>query len=487
MDEYRFTCWPRQQLAFHHALASRLHTAWVRHAGRSMTRAILHSVATQIAGLALSFAVSVLSARILLPNGRADLALYNFTLLLLSGLFGFGTASSTVYFRARGEIGLSRIAMIVAAQCAISVCACVLALSLDFGHGALEFVPRAPDNFFLYLLMIHLPILFASQTVFALLVSEQYFYFQNYLALATNGLLLASCIWLYAYTYPPDVALKIFLTLTAAGNALIAGIGWMSYRKSPLSRPNTEEQVSTLDYFRYGAASAGADFLQNLAYRADIWLVLYFLGKNALGQHAVAVALAQTLWALPQAATAIIFPSVSRGAAQFGEVARWARLSLFAAGSAAAIAALAAPCFFPMVYGREFGASATVFLWLMPGIVIFVASKIYASYLGGEGLASANLMASSLGSFAGLLFAIALIPLWGLPGAGLAASISYGITTAAVLAAVRRKTGFSIVKLLILQPGDFGQFAGRKFWLEYLGLRRNNSVSDGEIQIRKPL
>jgi O-antigen/teichoic acid export membrane protein len=450
-----------------------------------VTRAILHSFLTQFAGLAVAFVVSILTARILLPAGRADLALYNFALSLLAGSLGFGSTSSAIYFRARGEISLSRIGLISAAQCVIAVGVCLLIVRLDAGQGAAEFIPRSNDDFFAYLLIFNLPVALINQLIFSLLASEQKYYTRNYLTLVSSGMLLVSCTWLFVHSFTPERALKILLTLTALGNTLIAIIGWSIYRRSPLDCVRAGRQVSTLGYFRYGAINAGADLVQSLAYRADIWLVLYFLGKDALGQHAVAVGLAQTLWVLPQAAAAVVFPNVSRGLTRLDEVARLARLSLLVVGCGAVVAALAAPWFFPVMFGREFGSSATVFIWLMPGIVIFVASKVYAGYLGGEGLVHANLLASLAGCCIGLVVAAILIPLWGLAGAGFAASISYIVTTAVMLATVARRSGLPVRELFIVQRGDLKQLVnGALRGAASFGFGRPRALSDGEMAMK---
>jgi O-antigen/teichoic acid export membrane protein len=162
------------------------------------------------------------------------------------------------------------------------------------------------------------------------------------------------------------------------------------------------------EVIRFAVPSYLSNVTQFLNYRLDVFLVSFFAGAAAVGLYTLAVTLAQAIWLFSNAAAMVLLPRIAslqeakmENAAQ---TARITRLALWLSAVSALLLALIAEFLLTRIYGEAFRGSLAPLLWLLPGIVIFSATNVIASYLAGIGKPRLNWFASLAGLFVTAIF-----------------------------------------------------------------------------------
>jgi len=108
---------------------------------------------------------------------------------------------------------------------------------------------------------------------------------------------------------------------------------------------------------------------------------------------------------------------------------KFIKLSLLLALFGIVVIVLIPSGFYRFVFGPEFGDIRKVVISLSPGILFFSISFILSAFYSGTGRHYINSISSIVGLIAIVVFSLLLIPIMGIVGAGISASISYILTT----------------------------------------------------------
>lgn len=204
---------------------------------------------------------------------------------------------------------------------------------------------------------------------------------------------------------------------------------------------------------------SGQMFLYNTLlffnFRLDQFFVKSFFGLRELGLYTAAVSVVEALWILPTSLGAVLYPTLAqpdadRGTALTGRVARFASLTVLVGGLGLAV--ISKQVFW--LFGRDFSASIPSFLSLLPGIwAVGVATVIASDYLGrGDVLVLAKCGGAALAL--NLVAMLTLIPRFGAVGAGAASSLAYLLFLVLIARAYCHQFGISVVDLFLPQRGD---------------------------------
>lgn len=181
----------------------------------------------------------------------------------------------------------------------------------------------------------------------------------------------------------------------------------------------------------YGYKAHFSNILAFINYRADLFILGYFLGPLSVGIYVIAVNITEKLWLLSNAISTVILPKLSELSNDEDKrkvltplIARWVLwLTFIAAG----LLALVGEVLIHLIFGAEFKEAYTAILYLLPGIVLGACSKVLANDIAARGRPDLNLATSWISVSINVIGNIILIPKMGLTGAALATSISYSI------------------------------------------------------------
>ncbi len=208
--------------------------------------------------------------------------------------------------------------------------------------------------------------------------------------------------------------------------------------------------------FKHGGLVQVANLTQLLNYRLAYYLVEAFRGTAALGLYSVAIQLAESAWLVPKSLGMVLYARVSN----MEEADRQRDITLTIMKGASAFALLVAAVLlllpdplFQWVFGPEVtGLTPLVFL-LLPGLLAMAASQALSHWYSGTGRNGHNAIGSGIGSFFTVVAGLILIPLHGLPGAAITASLAYCANTTYQLITFMHLTG-SRVRHLLPNPDD---------------------------------
>jgi O-antigen/teichoic acid export membrane protein len=203
-------------------------------------------------------------------------------------------------------------------------------------------------------------------------------------------------------------------------------------------------------------------------YRLDVFIVNYFLNPAQVGIYAVGVVVSESLWQIPQAVAAALFPRTARtmehGSQEF--TCLIIRHVLLISVVSGALVALVSPFAIPLLFGGRFAGSVQAIWWLLPGTIGLSVGKVAASDLAGRG----KTLYSSIFSLISLIVTVALdftlIPRMGIQGAALASSVAYLTNSVLLASAVHHELKVRWTALLIPSREELASYrevGGRLF------------------------
>jgi O-antigen/teichoic acid export membrane protein len=204
-------------------------------------------------------------------------------------------------------------------------------------------------------------------------------------------------------------------------------------RRKKSSAALAENRFSFFGYARralaYGWKAHLSNILSFVNYRADIFLVNFFLTPAATGIYVVAVYIAERLWMLSQAASTVLLPRLS--AMHQNPKARLAltnKGALTVAGLtafASIVMSIGLYWLIAPVFGDEYTGALAAFFWLLPGIIAGAGARVQSNCIAASGRPEWNMYVAVGIVSINVMGNILLIPRYGIVGAACATSLAY--------------------------------------------------------------
>jgi O-antigen/teichoic acid export membrane protein len=426
---------------------------------RPLTGGAVLTAASQIVVAVAGAATTITIARLLGPGGTGGYAVAQSLVLGLTVLTTLGLEQGITFFvssrgwdaRAASETALRAAVAMGLVGAAAGLCARALA-------------PSAFAN-----LPMWLTVVVVTGIPFALT-----WVFVTAIALAINRY--------EAYALPPALQSVLILALAVPGAALfglkgavigmtVAGVvvGLGSELWARVRIPETTGVIFGGPMRRaisFGIKGYASNALQLVNYRLDIFVLAAVASTAVVGRYAVAVAVTSTLWLLPNALAAVLFPRVAQLSASDQEAQRSLveakslrhaslLIALGVAGLGVALELLVVP-----VFGHAFRASITPGLILVPGAASVGISTILASTLSGRGRPIYPFYVALITTPLTIGLYAALIPWLHASGAALGSTVSYLVTFSGLSFFYRRVTGARVLPLLVPTRSELDDLRG---------------------------
>lgn len=381
-------------------------------------------------------------ARELGPEGNGHYAMAILVPTLLASLLNLGVGPATVYYVSRGDFNIRQAMtgnMKLGLVVAIVGTGCMLPLL--WGWGA-DIFPSVPKNL-LYLGLVGFPVTLLLAYLNTVLQGLEDFRAFNLTVLLPPYINLAGVFFaLYILSYGVAGAVVAHILGQAIGLFVVI---YMLNKKRKIEPILDESKVGfgyTGRVLTYGWKAHLSNVTAFINYRADIFLVNFFLTPVATGVYVIAVQISEKLWMLSQAASTVLLPRLSA----MHETPR-ARLALTNKGFivVSAITLVASICvaislswLINPIFGEEYEEVVPLLWWLLPGIIAGAGSRIFANCIAAAGKPEWN-MYSSFGMVAiNVVGNVILVPEYGIVGAAWATSLAYCFNTAVKAWQVRR-------------------------------------------------
>ena len=413
----------------------------------------------------LTFVIGIVAARSLGPAGLGAFSVALVVPALVSLFLQFGLGVANVYFIGRKKYPVD-VLLGNALTLGLITSALVLPLYLLLIPFLLRTVAVRVQSEVLVLIGVSIPLALIGGHISYIFLGLQDIREYNRLKLVRNGSTLLFLVFFV-----------LILRLSVMGAVVAMVLAWALMVVRGLWALRRVVTVRLLwnwpvlkDCLRLGIKGYLANLFQFFNYRLDVLLLSFFMGVTAVGIYTTAVATAEVLWYMPEAAATVLFP---RTAGTSEEEARSftpmvsRTVSPWTLAWGILLALLSYPVVI-LVFGGQYAAAVRPLQLLLPGVVMLSLGKVLASDLGGRGLLLYNTISSLVGLIATVALDLLLIPRWGINGAAVASSISYALTTLLVLGLYIHVSGNNIRDVLIPKRSDWRVY--RTGWAHLSGL-----------------
>ncbi len=401
----------------------------------------------------VNIATGLLAARLLLPEGRGQLA----EIMLWAGLiveFGIvGLSDALLYRAATGQVNPREL---FAAMAALTGAFSILLIVAGFVVEPYIFTGK--DANLLQLALIFL-VAYVPTNLGALFVASM---FQGYLDMMTwnllrgvvaLGYLLAiGLAWLSGHASVEGFATAYILSTAAAlvlGLVLLAQRGWIGVR----ARWSTVRGLLV-----YGAKVHVGEMLNSARQKIDQALVALWLPHADLGLYVVALTVANGPLILAQTLANLAFPKVSQQTEIAGKIlvfGRYFRFTLAVTIATTAVLLVLNPWLVPLLFGQAFAPAALIANIMLLGLPAAAAKLLFIQALKSWDRSLVIGHAEAIGLVAAAVSLAVLLPLFGIAGAAASLVVANVVAAVAMAASLRRHLDLKLSTLLTPTADDW--------------------------------
>jgi len=209
--------------------------------------------------------------------------------------------------------------------------------------------------------------------------------------------------------------------------------------------------------FNYGKWIQLASIAQLMNYRLGYYLIEYFEGKYSLGIYSSAVAVAEGTWLISKSFAMVVLSRIvnmkdKKKAALLSLV--YARISLYFSLVFIFVLVVLPTAFYTWLFGEEFYEVKWIVFYLIPGVLSFTLTTIYAHYFSGTGRPNISSYSSLFGLVVTIVLGLVLIPVYSKIGAAITASASFIVSGIYLTFRMLKEEGVTW-KLLLPQKTDY--------------------------------
>ena len=382
-------------------------------------RAIGMTIVSRIGMQGLNAITGVLTARLLLPTGRGQLAAITLWSSFLAGLTTFGLPSSLIYYirsRPRQANDLLTNALVMSTLLSIVATLVGVFFMPTWLHQYPLWAIRAAQWF-----LIITPLCSTSLVIRGAIEASGGFSASNASQLLNPTVTLIVLLALFA--------LHRLNVLTASSAYIFAALPvflLLAWRARPLFHLTRPSFATSKLLLSYGVRSYGIDLLGTLSLQVDQVLVVSFLRPADLGVYVVMLSLSRMLNVFQNSVVMVLFP---KAAGRTQETAiqltgRAARVSLLLTGSCALVVGVLGPYLLRFFYGVEYASSIASLRLLLVEVTLSGATFVLAQAFMALGRPGVVTFLQAVGLSLSVPLMLLLIPRLGIRGAAISLLVS---------------------------------------------------------------
>lgn len=422
-----------------------------QHGLRRLFEDVTGTFGTRLITLGFGIFTGIITARALGPDNRGLFALVVLLPASLVTLSKFGQGIAAVYFIRREKEDVSQVASNVLIV-AFATSAFLIAAAWLFREELLSTILRGVPVWALVVVLPLVPVLLIESYLYGVLQATDRFRVYNTRLLCEAVLMLAAMA----------TALLVFHqglrgAVTVAVGVRILMVAWVVvtiHRGTPLRLRFDRALFGRM--IRYGLKSHVQIIASHFHFKADIYLVAYFLNPAQVAFYAIASRLAEHVMLVPQSLGMALFPRLaaseeSRAHRMTAAAVRQTLLiTILVAGTLAAIGRLLITTW----YGADYAPAAGPLVFVCAGIVMMSVFVLLSRNFTSRNRQGMNIVAAYAALIGNLSLNVLLIPRFGIIGAAVATAISYSVAALILLALFVRESGLPLRDVLIVKRED---------------------------------
>ena len=244
---------------------------------------------------------------------------------------------------------------------------------------------------------------------------------------------------------------------------LAAAVGKLGVACWPIRSSTTEASGSGDSYveaLRFGLPAMFGGIVTLAMYRLDVAYVALWSSTADAGLYSVALAVAEILWILPNAAAQLVIPRAARSTPAEDTAAVCRVLSVSMSVMAIGVS-VSSPVLIPLAFGSEFRGAWMALPALSVGAIAIGIWKVLAFDLLARGDAKTRLWSGAVGIVAMATLDVALIPRHGIVGASIGSCVASALAMAVTVRVWRKSSGVRLRDLFVLKGNDLSRIRRR--------------------------
>lgn len=426
----------------------------------SFVRRVGITFTTQISIYIISLIASIITARMLGPSGKGQIAAAMAIFSIVLQFVHLGLTQGLLYKGARDETDGKRAAFFaILLSLTNGIVGTIILLLLEYsGFGATRNIPEKALIFLAAGMPFSLLIMYAG----SVLLAREYIGPMNVVNLSAEIIRLAGLFVL--------MAIGSFTTLNVILLWLITSI-----LTSLISLLSLKFKIGfsfklEIDYLKkiavVGLRFYILDALIFLLLRSDIVLLNYLRNSYEVGIYSIAVTLADRVLLTPRIVGTILLPRVvkqAEGTRDFQNMV--SRMTSLMMGVILLVVLIFANPVILLLYGKSFAPSFVPLMILLPGIFFLGLNSILMPHFVAKAYPPISFIAPSVGLLLNVVGNVVLIPLFGYVAAALTSSFGYGVMYFVFALSYKKETGTKLHELLLPKKEDiFLLFERLKGW-----------------------
>ncbi len=390
-----------------------------------MINKILNTFGTRSLSAVISFLIAIVVSQYLGPEGKGEQGIIIATIafvLVFSNLVGGATL---VYLVPRYKFSLLLLPSYI-----WSILISAIAFLLLWGF-------RVVENEFIIHISI-LSIINSFTNIHAtLLIGKEKIKASNLISLSQPLIVILSLLAYFIIFDNKSISAYIQALYFAFGGSLLISIYYLSKTFGRISLHKIEDYFKVLgELFRLGFMNQMAHITQMMSFRLSYYFLELYHGEASVGIYSNGIQIMESIWLISKSISLVQYARIAN--TDDKKYSQELTVKLLKAGFFISliciIPLLILPeSFYLFIFGKGFIGVKQVIWILAPGVLVYNFSIILGHYFSGTGKYYINTIASSIGLVASVILFVLLIPTYITVGAGIATSISYGITSLVVL------------------------------------------------------
>jgi O-antigen/teichoic acid export membrane protein len=182
---------------------------------------------------------------------------------------------------------------------------------------------------------------------------------------------------------------------------------------------------------RFGLPAGAGELVMLAMLRVDVLIVAFFLPLRDVGLYAVATALAEILWIVPDGVAQVVLPTTARDPSAT-RTPRLIRATLIVTGGAGIVLVLVARPLIDLAFGSAFGHAAVAVPLLAVASLAGGVWKIVSSEVVALGHTRPRLWSAIAGLVVMVAIDLVAVPSLGIAGAALGSACAYAVAAAVI-------------------------------------------------------
>lgn len=391
----------------------------------------LRSIAITLGRQGLSAVIQFINilfiAKFLGPEGNGIYSMALIVSLTLGLILNLGLGQSNAYYIGRKEFSVAQVFSLSIRLFGIYIVSLIVLLAL-IGEWLVSFFGLSYR--YLYVLVICVPVVVLNSWLLGVFQGREDFS-------AYNAAMVVSPIISFLFT--------LLLIVLKIDDAVFYYVGWFLgnlfstiYLVLKLNKylGSIKNEMPRAPYFikalSYGWKAHFSNLCSYATYRVDVYFLNYLYGSSVVGVYSVAQQVIERFWMIAQAVSTVLFPRLASLADIGGKrtkvdltlfSAKWVLISSVLCGI---LVYFLVGFFIEIAFGTDYSKAALAVQILLPGMIFFNLSRVFASYTSSSGFVGYMAVVSLLCLVVSIIINVILTPAYGIKGAALATSISYG-------------------------------------------------------------